>query len=117
MRALILALPLVLVSTGCMRHEYVVGSGATKTAEPDLKKWNNHFLVGLVGKNEVDVADRCPGGDAFVEEKTTFVNGLVRYVALGGLVYSPTTVSVWCGDSATAKVDTDTDTDEEPAVQ
>lgn len=36
MRALILAFPLVLVSTGCMRHEYVVGSGATKTAEPDL---------------------------------------------------------------------------------
>lgn len=94
-----------LLSVGCMKHEYVVGTGAPNGGTPAYKKWGHHFLFGLVNGVYVDIKGVCPSGNARILEKTTFVNGLVRYLAWGGAIYSPTTVQVWCGDGSTADVE------------
>ncbi|TPV95770.1 MAG: hypothetical protein B7733_08085 [Myxococcales bacterium FL481] len=96
----VLSLAAALVFGGCMKHTYVVGSGAPTDGEPTRSnKWNAHWAFGIVGEPTTNLAEVCPSGNATIKEKISFVNGLIG--ALVGVVYKPTTVEVWCeGGSA-----------------
>lgn len=88
-------------SIGCYSHTYVNPS-VTPEFTPSYSRWHNHWLLGLItSTSEVDLEKVCPQGVARVEDTHTFVNGLLR--ALIGIVYSPTTVNIYCAESKTAK--------------
>ena len=57
-------------------------------------EWQNFWLGGLIGHYRLDVERLCPTGDATIEAKQTFLNGLVAALTSG--IYTPTTVKVRC---------------------
>jgi len=101
-----LALACALLVGGCFRHTFVAGAGA-----PDGKvvyqHWHHHWLFGLIGEQDVRLADLCPTGDATIKEEMTFANGVVN--VLIGVIYSPRTVTVRCADGKQAEIELDVD--------
>jgi hypothetical protein len=85
---------------GCSQHTYTLGAGAPDGAVV-YKAWHHHWLFRLIRpefQKEVLVSEVCPSGQATIHEETTFLNGLID--VLIGFVYSPTTVTVTCGDGS-----------------
>jgi hypothetical protein len=84
---------LMVAVAGCYEHTFNVGAGApyAPVVEDD---WQNFWLGGLIGHYRLDVERLCPTGDATIEAKQTFLNGLVTALTSG--IYSPTTVKVRC---------------------
>jgi hypothetical protein len=95
---------LLLPSWGCYEHTVTVGAGAPR-APVVLDQWENFWLGGLIGHVKVDVERMCPSGNATVEAKQTFLNGLVTALTSG--IYSPTTLRVRCENGRRADVDLD----------
>ena len=93
-------LALGLVATGCFKHSYDVGSGGDTQSEPSYDSWHSHWLFGIIGEEEVDVSQECPNGNATVKDRVTFVNALVGILV--GVIYYPTTVSVYCAEKGKA---------------
>lgn len=98
-----LCLALAFAFTGCMKNQYTIGSGSPTDGPPDSSRWNAHWLFGLVGEDNAEVAKICPSGNATIKERTTFVNGLIG--ALVGVIYKPTTVQIWCSGGSTAQLE------------
>jgi hypothetical protein len=107
--AVFAALAALAVTSGCMHYNVKVGkggSGATQTF------WQHHFVFGLIGDGNVDVASICNGStDATVKIERTFVDGCLGGILFAGALWQPSTVTVQCGektaevaiDEATAK--------------
>ncbi|MBI5510327.1 MAG: Bor family protein [Deltaproteobacteria bacterium] len=72
-------------------------TGAPRVQQP-VSHWNDYFFGGLVGENELELAEICPQGVARVEVSHTLGNGIVSILTLG--TYSPTTIEVWCAAAA-----------------
>lgn len=90
--------------SGCLGHSYSMGHGADSSQPAVYFKWHHHFLFGLIAIDDpVDVDALCPNGGAYVEDGFNFPSGLVALLSLGGLVYAPTTVEVWCNEDASAE--------------
>lgn len=87
---------------GCYEHTFNVGRGApyAPVVEDD---WQNFWLGGLIGHYRLDVEQMCPSGDATIEAKQTFLNGLVTALTSG--IYTPTTVRVRCRRGRRADID------------
>ncbi len=82
-------------AVGCMKHTFITGGGAPQEdANEVYSSWHSHWLFGIIGNKEVDIKKVCPSGHATIYERTSFVNGLIG--ALVGLIYYPTTVTVYC---------------------
>ncbi len=88
------------LAVGCYKHSYTVGTGGNTEKEAAYSKWHAHWLVGLIGEDDVNVNAVCPSGNATIKDSRSFVNLVVW--ALVGTIYSPTTVEVYCGDGSTA---------------
>lgn len=95
--------------SACTHYNVKVGKGGTG---PSQTIWQHHFLFGLVGDGNVDVASVCNGSpDATVRVETTLIDGLLKVIVFGGWLWQPTTMTVQCGektaevaiDEATAK--------------
>lgn len=86
---------------GCFQHIYTVGKGAPRVGEPKYDKWHSHFLSGLIGKENLNIKEICPSGNATIVDEISFTNRLVAWLCLGGLIYYPSTVKVYCADSNT----------------
>ena len=104
----VLVFTLVLVCivglSGCFRHNFTVGAGAPDGKEI-YRHWHHHWIFGLVGEQNLDIATLCPSGNATIHEETTFLNGVID--VLIGIIYSPTTVTVRCDDGVTAEIELD----------
>ncbi len=98
--ALLLAVVLG-TSAGCYRHTINVGSGAP-TGELLYDHWENFWIVGLIGDKTLDVAQICPSGNATIEARQTFLNGLVAALTSG--IYTPRTLRLRCQDGETASI-------------
>ncbi|MBZ5556206.1 MAG: Bor family protein [Acidobacteriia bacterium] len=59
-------------------------------------------MIGLVGDTTLDVAQICPSGNATIEARRTFLNGLVTALTSG--IYTPTPLRVRCQDGRTAGI-------------
>ena len=93
---------LLVATTGCYRHVFVVGAGAPGGALVH-DEWRHQWLWGLVSpENELAIRDVCPSGNATIVGEVTFLNGLVSALTAG--IYSPTTVRVQCA-GGTASLD------------
>jgi len=92
---------------GCYRHTWVVGKGGNTEAEPNKSYWQAHWIGGLIGGSQEDVARVCPSGNATLKDNMSFLNSLVSSLLLG--IYSPTTVEIYCGDGKTASLVLDGD--------
>ncbi len=98
-----LALAGLLASPACFTHLYTTDPAAAD-AEEVYKQRHNHFLFGLISKDEaLDLTKLCPSGALQVEDKHTFVNQLLGGLTLG--IWSPTTVTVRCVDGSAANVE------------
>ncbi|MDH3206790.1 MAG: Bor family protein [Gemmatimonadota bacterium] len=86
-------LGLMLVTTACYEHTYTVGLGAP-TGAVVYEEWHNHWLGGLIGERNIDVALLCPSGNATIHNEQSFLNGLVEGLTVG--IYAPTTVKILC---------------------
>ncbi len=85
---------------GCYNHTFV-NPNVTPELEPSYSRWHNHWFFGVFTSTaELELDEVCPQGVARIEDVHTFVNGLLA--ALIGIVYSPTTVKVYCADTSTA---------------
>ena len=102
--SLIAPILLGLSLVGCMNHTYVNPS-ATPEAEASYSGSYHHIIFGLIDlSKEVNLEQVCPNGVAKIENKQSFVNGLVTCIT--GNIYSPTSVKVWCsaGGGAAAEL-------------
>lgn len=92
--SLFAALALVVLA-GCFHHSYTVGAGAPN-GRLVYDRWHAHWLLAIIGEDNVDVKTLCPSGNATVRNDVTVVNGIIG--ALIGVIYYPTTVQVYCAD-------------------
>lgn len=83
--------------TGCFNTRLLVGN--VKSTDPMVevnKKWNDHFLFGLVpGKSTNVEVTSLTGNNAnyVLHTYTSFVNGLIAVVTYG--IYTPTETKVY----------------------
>jgi hypothetical protein len=101
-----LGLALLLTSTACYEHTIEVGAGAPY-APVVYDHWENFWIGGLIGHVEIAVEEMCPSGDATIEARQTFLNGLVS--ALTGGIYTPTTLKVRCRRGGRADIELSAD--------
>ena len=95
-------LGLLAATTACYEHTFHVGSGAP--AGPIVyQEWHSHWLGGLIGEREIDVARECPSGNATIHDEQTFLNGLVEALTTG--IYAPTTVTIRCAGGGSSDVE------------
>jgi len=99
---ILICVVLMLGLAGCYEHTFNVGRGAPYAPVVE-DNWQNFWLGGLIGHYRLDVAQMCPSGDATIEAKQTFLNGLVAALTSG--IYTPTTVKVRCRTGRRADVD------------
>lgn len=81
------------LAAGCFEHTVQVGAGAP-SSPVIYDHWESFWLSGLVGHVRVDVERMCPSGDATIEMRQTFLNGLVAGLTSG--IYTPTTLRIRC---------------------
>ncbi|MDP8223651.1 MAG: hypothetical protein P9L99_09850 [Candidatus Lernaella stagnicola] len=93
---------IALFTTGCFKHTFDVGKGAT-SGQTVYSKWHSHWLFGIIGDDTVDVKKLCPSGNATIHNEISFVNGLIG--AFVGIVYYPTTVTIKCRSGKKAEVE------------
>jgi len=99
---ILLGLTATLGTAGCFRHTVDVGGGA-RHAPVVYDRWEHFWLAGLVGHVQVDVERLCPSGQATIEARQSFLNGLVTGLTSG--IYAPTTVRVRCRDGRHAALE------------
>ncbi|HSW30078.1 MAG TPA: hypothetical protein VLH75_11395 [Longimicrobiales bacterium] len=92
---ILLCLTATLGTAGCFRHTVDVGGGA-RHAPVVYDRWEHFWVAGLIGHVRVDVERLCPSGQATIEARQSFLNGLVAGLTSG--IYAPTTVRVRCRD-------------------
>lgn len=95
---LVLLLPLA----ACFEHTVSTGVGAPN-APVVRDTWEHFWLGGLIGHTRIDIEDVCPSGDATIEARQGFLNGLVA--GLTGGIYTPTTLKVRCRDGRRSEFD------------
>ncbi|RMH19050.1 MAG: hypothetical protein D6701_05450 [Gemmatimonadetes bacterium] len=93
-------------AAGCFKQTFHVGEGAP-AGEIVYDHWENHWIFGLIGPDDIDVASVCPSGNATIHQEMSFLNGLVN--ALVGGIYSPRTVTIRCAEGGEADVELDED--------
>ncbi|MDP2957247.1 MAG: Bor family protein [Longimicrobiales bacterium] len=100
--AAVVSLAALLFAAGCFRHTIDVGGGAP--AGPVVyDRWEHFWLGGLVGHTRVDVERICPSGQATIEARQSFLNGLVSGLTSG--IYTPMTLKVRCRDGRRAALE------------
>ncbi len=71
------------------------GRSSKVTTPPTYSKSEHFFLVGLIGKSNIDVNQVCGGRKVVqMQSQQTFVDGLLGIITLG--IYAPHTAKVWC---------------------
>jgi hypothetical protein len=89
-RALLLC---ALALGGCYKATFIRDPDVVRGEEHD--QWTNFFIFGLVGEQDLDVHQFCPGGRiAEVQTGGNFLTGLVSLVTIG--IYTPRKVYVTC---------------------
>ncbi len=91
---IIAAVVAVITLSSCFSHQFTVGRGASTDGAPVLSEWRSHWIYGLFGTGEVNVAAVCPSGNATIKDYHSFVNLIIG--ALIGWIWWPTTVEVYC---------------------
>ncbi|MHB1192243.1 MAG: Bor family protein [Longimicrobiales bacterium] len=99
---ILLGLTATLGTAGCFRHTVDVGGGA-RHAPVVYDRWEHFWVAGLIGHVRVDVEGLCPSGQATIEARQSFLNGLVTGLTSG--IYAPTTVRVRCHDGRRAALE------------
>jgi len=102
----LLGLAATLALTGCFRHRVDVGGGA-RSAPVVYDRWEHFWIAGLIGHVRIDVERLCPSGQATIEARQSFLNGLVAGLTSG--IYTPTTVRVRCRDGRRAALELSAD--------
>ena len=100
--AVALGVTAALLAAGCFEHTVQVGGGAPR-GPVVYDHWEHFWLSGLVGHTRVDVERMCPSGQATIEMKQTFLNGLVAGLTSG--IYTPMTLKVRCRDGRRAALE------------
>ena len=88
-------------SAACYRHTIIAGNGAP-TGPLLYDRWEHFWIVGLIGDKTLDVAQICPSGNATIESRQTFLNGLVAALTSG--IYTPRRMRLRCQDGETASI-------------
>jgi hypothetical protein len=101
------ALCAILLSTGCYRYAVKVGRGGDVGAAPAKTVWSHHFVAGLAGDAELDVASVCPSNDATVTIERNVIDSLISGAT--GLMWEPSTVEVYCAGGGVASLEIDAD--------
>jgi hypothetical protein len=100
-------------SMGCYKYTIRVGDGGNLSGPPTRVEAANHFVYGAVGEGQLDITNVCPSGSATVKISQTVVDNVLQW-ALGGVLWQPSTMEVYCGNSRAASV---LELDEERARQ
>ncbi|MBN1897354.1 MAG: hypothetical protein JW827_01135 [Spirochaetes bacterium] len=87
-----LAFVFMIVFSGCMAHQHVVGNGAQGGTEQVTKQW--YILFGLVPLNDVDTKAMAGTAKNYtIETETSFVDFLISIVT-GIVTIYPRSVTV-----------------------
>ena len=78
--------------TGC-GFTYHFKNGSTLPGEQH-NEWASYFVFGLVGDNEINVKDFCPGEVHEITTGNNFVTWLLSAITLG--IYTPRKVNITC---------------------
>ena len=90
----------ILCSSACYTTRFTFRDTPQATVASDYDdRWHHDGIKGLVEFSDpVKLDTVCPAGVAYVEQETSFLNGLVEDVAFGW--YNPQSVTVYCVDGA-----------------
>lgn len=84
---------LALCASGCASYNTRMSTGLPAGGE--VKEQGASFYVyGLVGENNLDLAQVCPGGVSSVQTRMTAGDKFFTFITLG--IYSPMTMVVEC---------------------
>jgi hypothetical protein len=94
-RSLCAALALTATTTiaGCYKATFVETPEAAKR-EPTHDEWTDHYVFGLVGDEEYDTREFCPGGAEAVRTGGNASTTTITILTLG--IYAPRKVYVTC---------------------
>ncbi len=81
----------LLATSGCFKATFI---NPTVVPGETHEEWTDFFLGGVVGTEDFDVRDFCPGEAAMVATGGDFLTGLVSVATLG--IYVPRKVYVTC---------------------
>ena len=93
-------------TSGCYTYLVKVGNGGDISRAPTHSEQAHHYLSGALGEGALDIQKVCKSGDATVRISQTMVDVLLQW-ALGGALWQPSTMEVFCGDGAVALIDVD----------
>ena len=110
--AIALAGSLAIATTGCFAHTYRFGKGGNVEKESTDVSWHSHWLFGSIGEKEVKIDQICPSWDATIRDRISFFNGVIILLN-AGIIYAPSTVTVWCGEEGEPAEKADEDEDDE----
>ena len=79
-------------TAACMNVTYVAKSRQPSAVVHEQKL--TFFIGGLVGEQDIQAGQLCPGGVARVHTKHTFVDALLTGITLG--IYAPRTAEITC---------------------
>jgi hypothetical protein len=99
--AILVALGLLFLA-GCFKHTFTVGTGA-ESGKVVYHHWHHHWLFGIIGEENLNMAEICPSGNATIHSEMSFLNGIVDLLI--GFIYSPTTVTIRCDDGTQTEVE------------
>jgi hypothetical protein len=94
-RLLALTLVLPLVGTSCYKNTYSTGKPA---AGEYHKEKVGFFIYGLIGEADVDLAQICPSGVAWFQNRMDIPDSLVSCLTCN--IYTPMTVEVKCASGS-----------------
>ena len=102
----LLSVVILSASAACYRHTINFGDGAP-TGELLYDHWEHFWIVGLIGDKVLDVEQICPSGNATIESRQTFLNGLVEALTIG--IYAPRTLRLRCEDGGAVSIPLESD--------
>ena len=98
---LVLLAFMALGATGC--YHATVETGLTASSDVIEESFASSWIDGLVPPSVIAAKAKCQHGVAKVETQISFVNGLVRILALG--IYTPMSIKVTCAAAGTTMLE------------
>lgn len=93
----------LVLTTGCYKYAINVGQGGDMKAPPKTE-WVHHYVAGIVGDATVDVSKLCGSPDATIHIERNLVDAVLADFT-GGVLWTPSTVDVYCGNGAVGSLE------------
>lgn len=105
----------LLLGLACYKTDYLAGPQppAYASRPPDKEVWNHRMIYGIIElEGPLQVQEICEDGQfSRIHVETDVISGLISYLVngtpVGGFLYSPNMIYVWCADGSNYRASVD----------